>query len=698
MRLMSLFVENYCQHEARTVDFAPGMTLITGPNGSGKSNLLSGIIAALTGDSRHSAGVKSSCVRHGAPKSAKSQVRLVFEHAGRIATATCGFRPGSRSFVVEGEKEVTKDSPVRDAIEAFLGTTSDILSNYVLVGQHDLFSVFNQTPSKRTQMLHGLFGLDKAGDIWNELGAAIQLLPTYMPVDVPARREALRLAEIAVVECQSAIPAASQEQLRERVRFCETVVRDVQQQSELEARHAQAVQELSSVEAELQNFAAEQAIRLSSRDVATGQAARCPAILAYAATKRRAMTLEDDIRRKQHQLSGLPSVPAPVGYLPPAERQVVQQQLDSLRVSYESAVSIVNSVGISADISKAVCSKCGQSLAPVQHVVTKARADVAAIGPMLSKALDAVKQSEQWDRSVLHIQAQRQAITADIERLTSELSALSFSPPEGVPESADDAEKLAASITEGLTRINTEFEIIAQTVMKLNARHRSLKEQVDQLSAQRASQISRNVSMTQALADLASANNELQQAMTAAFALRSAVSARDAAVAALAEAEETLAETRRIAEKRDVLQSLRTLYHRDAMPKVMASDMMRRLVYVTNEFLTEFGPPFHLDVDSEGEFVVQFPAGKMQPPGRLSGGERVILALAFRLAVHATFAAQIKLICLDEPTVGLDEYNLDCLGRAFQRLGVISRSAGLQVVVVTHEQSIAHLFDHQIRL
>jgi ABC-type lipoprotein export system ATPase subunit len=62
------------------------------------------------------------------------------------------------------------------------------------------------------------------------------------------------------------------------------------------------------------------------------------------------------------------------------------------------------------------------------------------------------------------------------------------------------------------------------------------------------------------------------------------------------------------------------------------------------------------------------------------------------------FAKDVGLICLDEPTVGLDSYNIAMLGSVFNKLKEITRTKGLQVVLVTHEKSLAPLFDNQITL
>ena len=97
-------------------------------------------------------------------------------------------------------------------------------------------------------------------------------------------------------------------------------------------------------------------------------------------------------------------------------------------------------------------------------------------------------------------------------------------------------------------------------------------------------------------------------------------------------------------------------------------------------------------------FLVDFPDGRSQPASRLSGGQKVVLALAFRIAVNSLFAADLGVIALDEPTAYLDDENISCLDVALARLRDLSEARGLQCILITHEKGLGHLFDHVVQL
>jgi len=141
------------------------------------------------------------------------------------------------------------------------------------------------------------------------------------------------------------------------------------------------------------------------------------------------------------------------------------------------------------------------------------------------------------------------------------------------------------------------------------------------------------------------------------------------------------------------LEKIRENLHRDGLPTTVAQAYLRLLEDEINETLHAFDDPFYVEADDSLTFNVFFPDGREMPAQRLSGGEKVVLALAFRLAVYSLFTDNIGLMVLDEPTSGLDERNMENLERALQNLNELCKTQGLQIVMITHEKQLAHVFD-----
>lgn len=86
--------------------------------------------------------------------------------------------------------------------------------------------------------------------------------------------------------------------------------------------------------------------------------------------------------------------------------------------------------------------------------------------------------------------------------------------------------------------------------------------------------------------------------------------------------------------------------------------------------------------------------GKEYGLGFLSGGERIALGLAFRLALSLYLAGEISLLILDEPTPYLDEERrrrlVDIMQRYLRKIP--------QVIVVSHDEELKDAADRVIRV
>jgi DNA repair exonuclease SbcCD ATPase subunit len=170
------------------------------------------------------------------------------------------------------------------------------------------------------------------------------------------------------------------------------------------------------------------------------------------------------------------------------------------------------------------------------------------------------------------------------------------------------------------------------------------------------------------------------------------------AQARFARAEESVRQASRNVEFSSHLGSVRDILHRDNLPKLVAQNYLELLETDINEILEIFGTDFRVSARDGLGFIADFPDGRSQPAPRLSGGQKVVLALAFRISVNSLFAADLGIITLDEPTAYLDDENIGCLDVALARLRSLSESRGLQCILITHEKGLGHLFDHVVQL
>ena len=174
---------------------------------------------------------------------------------------------------------------------------------------------------------------------------------------------------------------------------------------------------------------------------------------------------------------------------------------------------------------------------------------------------------------------------------------------------------------------------------------------------------------------------------------------RDQITRQLAEFEQVMARNVAAREAKQHFTAVRQIFHHDEAPRMVSYTYVEQMLEEVNATLEIFDAPYRVVMDENLGFIANFLDGvRTQPDRRLSIGERIVLAMAFRITVNSTFASQVGMLVLDEPTAGLDEHNLGCLPNAINRLKELSDERGLQVFFVTHEPRITSIFDNVIEL
>lgn len=156
--------------------------------------------------------------------------------------------------------------------------------------------------------------------------------------------------------------------------------------------------------------------------------------------------------------------------------------------------------------------------------------------------------------------------------------------------------------------------------------------------------------------------------------------------------------------KVDTLKRVRDWFHYREGPRIMSQNVMRDLTACVNSYLDQFNAPFVVEAEEEGfGFRCRFIDGRTMPDpcpdaSLLSGGQKVALAIAFRMSIYMCFGAELGLLSLDEPTAYLDDASIEHLGELLQKVGEVARNKGLQILMATHEKAIMPFLDTKIDL
>jgi exonuclease SbcC len=121
---------------------------------------------------------------------------------------------------------------------------------------------------------------------------------------------------------------------------------------------------------------------------------------------------------------------------------------------------------------------------------------------------------------------------------------------------------------------------------------------------------------------------------------------------------------------------------------------------VLDELTAMEGPAISIKIDENYTPTIEGEKGYERSTLNLSGGERTLLAFAYRLGLGQLIMQWrvghgLPMLLLDEPTesLGREDGSIDRLAESLSRLKTVE-----QIIAVTHSESFAEKADHVIRL
>jgi len=160
MKLKSLKLENFRQHEDSYLEFNDGITIISGSNGAGKSTILEAITWAFYG-TEAARGNKDTIKFNKAKPRAKVMVELVFNLDNSIYKVV---RYLDKAEVYIGSEEspvVTSQQEVTKYLTDKIGMTKNEFFNTYFTGQKELNFMKNQGAIERKKFISKVMGYEK---------------------------------------------------------------------------------------------------------------------------------------------------------------------------------------------------------------------------------------------------------------------------------------------------------------------------------------------------------------------------------------------------------------------------------------------------------------------------------------------------------------------------------------------------------
>lgn len=142
-----------------------------------------------------------------------------------------------------------------------------------------------------------------------------------------------------------------------------------------------------------------------------------------------------------------------------------------------------------------------------------------------------------------------------------------------------------------------------------------------------------------------------------------------------------------------LLNKIRTAYGKDGVQKMIRARARPLLEKSTRDLFERFNLAYSgIKIDDDYNIAVIGPAGE-EDIAQISGGERVALAIALRLAIAQVLSGRVETIIMDEPTTHLDEERrkelVNILSSFFREGGRIIP----QMLIITHHNEIEDVAD-----
>jgi DNA repair exonuclease SbcCD ATPase subunit len=688
MRLVQTTLYNCGPHEELHLVWHPGTNLLTGCVGAGKSTVLEMIGYALTGD-LSSGLTKEERIRADAERGDTACVELVLEHQGSTATIR-RYLNCSRQVLELGEQTFYSAREVQNELERWLGVTARQIAEHVFVSQWQMFAFLSMPDSARADFFNRLFGIERLRKLHTRLGELIGKLPAasaepllehclseMAEVDGAITQTRHSIADVLQSVPELATPNFNPASSTERVKLDELVrTRDLRRHfTNLDLEREETLAALHELDLERQEVLEEM----------TGPAAaELRQRLGRLRQSRQQQATYNELAARKQQLEAM-LADLDLHRPAPFDRMLYDE---TVLVDLRTRQTILERFFAGLADGRPACTECGTP-----------RETLLADSDRHLQELEAICRRRQDLETAWQNQLQYSAALADfhrshehLERLLADCCQRLDACCVGDDDPATDEETLGREL-DVRVKLELRLEVVNSNHDFLYTHYVNTLAKLEQLGdveqtpeSDKAEPLTLN-SRCQLQTDYWPRYLQLQERLHGLEERRRALESR------LGELEESVVREKERLATLGRLERLRGLFHHSAVPAALVLGQRHTLTGATNELLESFGVSYRLALDDRLRFKAVLPSGQQRPATALSGGERVLLALAFRVAIHRRFAGDTGLLVLDEPTAGLDAGSLAALESAFVQLRNSSGAGAFQLIMVTHEERLVPWFD-----
>ncbi len=682
MRVKEVQLENIRSHVKSTVLFAEGFNCLVGGLGCGKSSILYSIDFALFGDPLGRS--YDYLLREGADT---GKITLKFAHGGNTYTLLRTLRRQDKRIsqdmehlqFFEGKKLIAsaKNEAVAEQLKAITGLDKDLFREIVWVQQEHLKELLDVTPRKRQKRLDELFGLSDYEDAWNNIA---RFQRDYdVEKDVREHDEDVIGFERLQTDYNRAVKDFASveneiESLGKKLLQAESILKEATSRLGSLEELRKKTEELSKRQAELR------ANLVNIED-------RCA-------------NLANQMEQKKDSLSDL------------------GESLRSIETQEAAYRNKLVEVGLKSDQTMEELRKYDEALedqmVTVRSEQESNRREVAASEKRVS-SLEAESKcplclqtlSEEYKKGLLE-RLQKENVERDkrqkeLYRNLEELEAV-----RNIVNLVDsNLQTLALKVDEVKNRLSSEHDSLGNLSKEFEEKQRQEKMLREELSITRDDIAKFDITELETARNLR--DGAFSEYSAAKYALESMeVRKRDLSTRIdetkqrLDQAQKKMERIEQIKRLLKIINGIRGAY-RSIQPRLRSefvTYLEQAVRQVLNGLIGATGPILTAKIDETYTPIIRSEDGYEREASHISGGERTLLAFAYRiglgqLIMQSRTGHGLFMLLLDEPTesLGREDGSVDRLAAAISRLKAIE-----QIIAVTHSEAFAEKAEHVIRV
>ncbi len=681
MRIETVVLENIRSHVNSKVDFKKGFNCLVGGLGTGKSSILYAIDFVLFGDPLGRS--YDYLLREGADI---GKVALKFIHNGKEYTIIRALRRRNNRIsqdmeqlkFFEGEKLIAshKNEAVAEQLKAITGLDQDLFRELIWIRQEHLKELLDVRPRERQKRLDELFGLSDYEVAWKNLGE--------LGRDYKKEKEILEkdYDVVAINEIQQEYNKSVEElaRLDEELQSIRKIL------VEKEASLHQIEERLKSLE-EMQ--AKMEAVE---REIAELKAS-------IASNEELCSRIKEQIQQRKIRLEELQHE----FYMLESEENKWRSQLE--KIGIDPNISLDELKNYISTVNEQISQIMGEQEATRKEIRTTQQRwntlTTQSICPLCLQPL-----TGEYKQSLLQRMneenAERQTRLSTLQKELEELQNLKKT-ADNIASNLQTLLYKRETLTSQMEGEKGEIERLSLDLEKKQKVVEDLKKRLEELKSQKIEfDLTELQRVRESRDELFREYSRLKSQLSLLESRKIDVGKRiDELKQRIDSAQNKIDKLNKCREIIEIIDSIRDGY-RNIQPKLRTEFVktLERFVQQVLDTLTgEESSLLQIKIDETYSPIV-ISEGYKREVSNLSGGERTLLAFAYRLGIGQLIMQSrtgfgLHLLILDEPTesLGREDGSIDRLAEAISRLKTIE-----QIIAVTHSEAFAEKAEHVIRL